>query len=283
MSLNSIDGNIREHYKRQGLEETILAALTANGKDINQLKLDDLAPVDEFHIRGREATRELASKVKLNSNHKVLDVGSGIGGASRFLASEFGCQVVGLDLSEDYCRVAQSFANRLGLANSVRFIVGSALDMPFEDNSFDIVWTQHATMNIANKAKLYSEIARVLRPNGYFAMYDILAGPVSPLCYPVPWATDPSISFLLTPNELRELLEAIGFKIISWQDTSEIGQLWFKGVARKMNQQDETPTLGFQILMGSDFKVMAKNQVLNLNENRIALIECVAQKFSNTR
>jgi len=276
--MNSLDSNIQEHYDREGLYETILAALMAAGKDINQLKPEDLAPIDEFHIRGREATRELASQVQLNSNHKVLDVGSGVGGASRFLALEYGCRVTGLDLSDEYCRVAQSLANRLGLDSQVAYLQGNALDMPFEDNSFDIVWTQHATMNIADKAKLYSEIARVLRPNGYFAMYDVLAGPVSPLYYPVPWAPDSSISFLTTPHNLRELLEAIGLNILGWRDTSEIGRLWFKEVAAKMQQQGESPKLGFHILLGPDFRVMAQNQVLNLNENRIVLIECVAQK-----
>ncbi len=282
LSPNAQDSHIQGHYNRQGLEEAILAALTAAGKDVQHLKLEDLAPIDEFHIRGREATRELASQVKLNSNHKVLDVGSGVGGASRYLASEYGCQVTGLDLTDEYCRVAQSLADRLGLAAHVTYRQGRALDMPFEDNSFDVVWTQHAIMNIADKPKLYSEIARVLRPNGYFAMYDVLAGPVSPLYYPVPWATDSLISFLTTPDELRELLEASGLHILSWRDTSEIGRVWFKEVAAKMQQQGASPALGFHVLLGPDFRVMAQNQVLNLNENRIVLIEGVAQKLSAT-
>ena len=279
LSTNVQDSNVQGHYNRQSLDETILAALTAAGKDVYHLKLEDLAPIDEFHIRGREATRELASQVKLNSNHKVLDVGSGVGGASRYLASEFGCQVIGIDLSDEYCRVAQSFADRLELASLVTYRQGSALDMPFEDNSFDVVWTQHATMNIADKPKLYSEIVRVLRPNGHFAMYDVLAGPVSPLYYPVPWAPDPSISFLTTPDKLRQLLEAKGLQILSWRDTSTIGRGWFKEVAAKMEQQGGSPALGLHVLLGPDFRAMAQNQVLNLNENRIVLIECVAQKL----
>jgi ubiquinone/menaquinone biosynthesis C-methylase UbiE len=274
----SHDDSIQGHYTRQDLGEAILAALTAAGKDINHLKLEDLAPVDEFHIRGREATLELASQLKLNSNHKVLDVGSGVGGASRFLASEYGCPITGLDLTDEYCRVAQSLADRLGLASHVNYRQGSALDMPFEDASFDIVWTQHASMNIADKLKLYSEIARVLRPGGSFAMYDILAGSVSPLYYPVPWARDASISFLATPEKLRELLEATGLHILSWRDTSEVGRVWFKEVAAKMQQQGGSPALGFHVLLGPDFRLMAQNQVRNLNENRIALIECIAKK-----
>lgn len=279
LSLTVQDNHVQGHYNRQGLDEAIFAALTAAGKDVHHLKLEDLAPIDEFHIRGGEATRELASQIKLNSNHKVLDVGSGVGGAARYLASEFGCHVTGLDLTDEYCRVAQSLADRLGLTSHVTYRQGSALDMPFEDNSFDVVWTQHATMNISDKPRLYSEIVRVLRPNGWFAMYDVLAGPVSPLYYPVPWASDPSISFLTTPDSLRELLEARGLHILSWRDTSEIGRVWFKEVAAKMKQQAGSPTLGFHVLLGPDFRVMAQNQVRNLNENRIVLIECVAQKM----
>jgi SAM-dependent methyltransferase len=279
LSPTTQDNNVQGHYNRQGLEEAILAALTAVGKDIHHLKLEDLAPVDEFHIRGREATSEMASLVKLNSNHKVLDVGSGLGGASRYLASAYGCRVIGLDLTDEYCRVAQSFADRLGLASLVTYRQGSALDMPFDDNSFDVVWTQHAAMNIADKPKLYSEIARVLRPKGHFAMYDVLAGPVSPLYYPVPWASDSSISFLSIPDDLHELLEASGLNILSWRDTSEIGRLWFSEVAAKMQQQSGSPSLGFHVLLGPNFRVMAQNQILNLNENRIVLIECVAQKL----
>ena len=275
----SQENNIQGHYNRQGLYEALLGALTAAGKDINHLRLEDLAPVDEFHIRGREATRELASQVKLNSKHKVLDVGSGIGGASRYLAAEYGCQVIGLDLTDEYCQVARALADRLGLASHVSYRQGSALGMPFEDNAFDVVWTQHAAMNIADKSKLYSEISRVLRPNGYLAMYDVLAGPVSPIYYPVPWASDSSISFLTTPDELHQLLGATGLHIISWRDTSEVGRAWFKEVAMKMQQQGGSPPLGFHVLLGPNFRVMAQNQVRNLNENRIVLIECVAQKL----
>jgi ubiquinone/menaquinone biosynthesis C-methylase UbiE len=272
----SQDDSVQGHYGRKDLLEAILAALTAAGKDIGHLRLEDLAPIDEFHIRGREATLQLASLVKLNANHKVLDVGSGVGGASRYLASQFGCEVVGLDLTDEYCQVAQALADRLGLSSRVSYQQGSALHMPFDDKSFDVVWTQHAAMNIADKVKLYSEIARVLRPSGYLALYDILAGPVGPLYYPVPWARDPSISFLATPDQLHELLEGAGLKISSWNDTSEIGRAWFKEVAAKMQQQDGSPSLGFHVLLGPDFRVMAQNQVRNLNENRIVLIECVA-------
>ena len=190
-----LDHTIQQHYTRPDLGDTILSALAATGKDLDHLTLEDLAPVDEFHVRGRQATIELAQQLPLDADTHVLDVGSGLGGASRYLALTYGCRVTGLDLTEAYCRVAQILADRLGLGSRVTYHHGSAVTMPFDDASFDVIWTQHAAMNIADKSTLYGEIRRVLRPGGVFACYDILAGPGGTPHFPVPWAREPSFSF----------------------------------------------------------------------------------------
>jgi len=275
------DDTIAEHYTMQDLAEAIFTGLKQAGKDLNNLKQEDLAPVDEFHIRGREATVELAQQLDLNASKHILDVGSGVGGASRYLASAYGCRVTGLDLTEAYCQVARLLADRIGLGQLIAYRQGSALDMPFENASFDIVWTQHTAMNIADKARLYAESWRVLKPGGLLAIYDIVAGEGEPLIFPVPWAREPSISFLVTSDELRELLGQAGFQMVSWRDTSEEGRSWFREVAEKMQKVGGTPPLGFHILLGPDFKTMARNQVRNLNENRIGLIEAVVQRPSS--
>ena len=275
------DDTITKHYTMQDLAEAIFTGLKQAGKDLNNLKQEDLAPVDEFHIRGREATVELAQQLDLNASKHILDVGSGVGGASRYLASAYGCRVTGLDLTEAYCQVAQLLADRIGLGQLIAYRQGSALDMPFENASFDIVWTQHTAMNIADKARLYAESWRVLKPGGLLAIYDIVEGEGEPLIFPVPWAREPSISFLVTSDELRELLGQAGFQVVSWRDTSEEGRSWFQEVAEKMQKVGGTPPLGFHILLGPDFKTMARNQVRNLNENRIGLIEAVVQRPSS--
>src|SRR5437763_4250401 len=92
------DNPVETHYTRQDLGQVILAALKAAGKDIDHLTPNDLAPVDEFHGGQRPATVRLAELVGLTGSERVLDVGSGIGGPSRFLASRYGCQVEGVDL-----------------------------------------------------------------------------------------------------------------------------------------------------------------------------------------
>jgi ubiquinone/menaquinone biosynthesis C-methylase UbiE len=186
--------------------------------------------------------------------------------------------VTGVDLTEEYCRVAQMLADRIGLGVLVTYRQGNALDMLFDDTSFDVVWTQHTAMNIADKARLYAEIRRVLKPGGLLAIFDVVAGAGGPLIFPVPWAREPSISFLATPDELRELLKQTGFQVVSWRDTTEEGRNWFREVAEKMQKLGGAPPLGFHILLGPDFKTMASNQLRNLNENRIGLIETIVQR-----
>jgi SAM-dependent methyltransferase len=274
---SSLNEDIKRHYTRSDLGATLLTALSNAGKDVDNLKPEDLATFDEFHIRGREATLELARAAALDASKQVLDVGSGLGGPSRSIAREFGCRVTGIDLTDEYCRVATMLAERIGLSHLVTYRQGDALDLPFPDGAFDVVWTQHVAMNISDKATLYRGMHRVLKPGGALAIYDILAGPGGPVLFPVPWARLPDTSFLATPQELRDLLEAAGFKISVWEDTTAAARDWFTALAKKL-QQSGPPPLGFHLLLGPDFGVMAQNQRRNLEDGRIVLAQVVARK-----
>jgi len=207
----------------------------------------------------------------------VLDVGSGVGGTSRCLAKEFGCRVTGIDLTEDYCRAAELLTAKTGLAHLVDYRQGDATQLPFADASFDVVWTEHAAMNIPDKARLYREMHRVLKPGGRLAIYDVLAGPAGPVHFPVPWARTPDASFLLRPDELRALLEAAGFAITDWSDTPDAARAWFVALAEKIGREG-LPPLGFHILLGADFQAMAQNQRRNLEEGRIVLAQVTASR-----
>jgi MPBQ/MSBQ methyltransferase len=268
---------IQTHYTRADLGEVILAALEKAGKDVNRLTPEDLAPIDEFHIRGRAATLELARAAGLDATKRVLDVGSGIGGTSRCLAKEFGCSVTGIDLTDEYCRVAAMLSARIGLAHLVDFRQGDATELPFEDQTFDVVWTEHAAMNIPDKTRLYREMHRVLKPGGTLVIYDVLAGPSGPVLFPVPWARTPDTSFLVQPSELRRLLEEAGFTVSEWSDTTEAGHAWFVSVAEKIRKEG-FPSLGLHVLLGADFQAMAQNQGRNLQEGRIVLGQVVARR-----
>lgn len=268
---------VEQHYALDDIEKTILQALERAGKDLDQLTLDDLAQVDEFHIRGPEATREMAEELSLDAQMQVLDLGCGLGGPSRRLASDYGCRVTGLDLTEAYCRVAEALSVRLDLDHLVSYRTANALDMPFEDKRFDVLWTQHTAMNIAEKAQLYSEMYRVLRPGGHLAIYDIIAGPGGEVYFPLPWAREPSISFLTTGAELRNYLAAAGFKILSWRDTTDVGLAWFAAKSAQIKKNGR-PILGYQMLLGDDFLTMARNQLRSFKENRMALLQVIAKR-----
>ncbi|WP_111896061.1 class I SAM-dependent methyltransferase [Acinetobacter sp. MB5] len=275
----TINEAIQTHYHQthQDLSEVILAALEKSGKDLSCLTPEDLAPIDEFHIRGRIATLELARAAGLDATKYVLDVGSGVGGTSRCLAKEFGCHVTGIDLTNEYCKAAKTLTAKTDLLNLVDFQQADATKLPFDDQTFDVVWTEHAAMNISDKVQLYKEMYRILKPGGTLAIYDVLAGPLEPVIFPVPWARTADTSFLVQPTELHQLLVNAGFTITDWTDTTEAAREWFIKLADKI-KKDGLPPLGFHILLGNDFQSMAQNQRRNLEEGRIVLAQVIAKK-----
>jgi MPBQ/MSBQ methyltransferase len=268
---------VETHWTVTNLGDTILAVLQQMGKDIETLTPADLAPIDEFHIRGREATQELASRTGVRSDWDVLDVGSGLGGSARYLALEYGCHVTGIDLTQAYCDVAAMLSQRLDLSSRTAFHQGSALTMPFTDVTFDLVWTEHAQMNIADKEGLYAEMARVLKPGGRLAFHDILQGPGGGVYFPVPWADEPSISHLMTPDALRTLLESMGFRVHHWYDVTPEALAWFRQRIEHVKVHG-LPPLGTHLLGGADARMRQENQVRNLEEERIVLIQAVLEK-----
>ena len=177
----------------------------AKSIDPERVTVAQLAPVDNYHLHRLAGTLALAHVAKMTTADRVLDVGGGFGGPARQLAYRLGCNVTVLDITAEYCAVGETLTTWTHLADLVSFVHANALDMPFADGSFDVVWTQHASMNIADKAGLYEEIARVVRPGGRFAFFDVLAGPNQPIHFPVPWATDLLFSFLLSPAETRRV------------------------------------------------------------------------------
>ncbi len=275
--MSEILKSVEDHYEVRGLLDAILDALRATGKDTNALQPIDLAPVDEFHVRGREATIELAALARLPPNLHVLDVGCGLGGSARYLASAHGCQMTGVDLTHEYIEVATALAKLVGLSAAVTFQQGSALDLPFNDNSFDVAWTEHAQMNIEDKIRFYGEIARVLKPKGTFVFHDVFQGPSGAPHFPVPWAEQTSISFLATPERVRQILDEAGFQIIHWIDATPPAITWFDGAIERLRTTGPLP-LGLHLLMGKTSQLKFTNQMQNLKENRVVMIQAVVRK-----
>jgi SAM-dependent methyltransferase len=260
------------HYTVDDLGRRILAALEGAGVDLDRLTIEDLAGVDAFHIRGRQATHELAALARIAGGDSVLDAGCGIGGSGRYLAATFGCHVTGVDLTAEYVEVARMLSERVGLADRVDFRQGSVLDLSFEDGSFDVVWTEHAQMNIADKPAFYRELFRVLKPGGTLAFHDIFAGPGGELRFPVPWAPDDSISHLVTIEELRGALAAAGFSQLVWEDRTAASTAFFRALAQR-----GPAAVGLHLLM-DDAKNRFANMLPNLEEGRVCVVQAVMRK-----
>jgi SAM-dependent methyltransferase len=222
---------VEAHYGSFGLLDEILGALGAAGADVEHLTLDDLAPVEEFHTFGRMGTVALADAAGISAGETVVDLGAGIGGPARYLASERGARVTAVDLTPAFCEVAEELDRRTGLADRIDVHCGSALDLPFDDGTFDVAWTQHASMNIEDKAGLFAEARRVLEPGGRFAMFDLQAGDVQPIHFPVPWAETREISFLATMEESAALLDAAGFRRDVWDDLTDEALAFYERLA----------------------------------------------------
>ncbi len=244
-------------------------ALSDAGKPIDALDASDLALLEDFHSLGRLATAGLIDLAQVGPDDRVLDAGSGIGGTARLIAAERGARVTAVDLLPEYCEVARWLNDAVGLGDRIEVRTADVTRLPFDDSSFDVVVSQHVQMNIADKRRLYGEARRVLAPGGRLALWDATAGPGGPLHLPVPWATSPEQSHLVTPERLAELLRETGFVTAHWNDLTEPAE-----AAMRQRFAGGQPPLGLHVFV-PDFPAKAANLVRNLAEDRARLIQAV--------
>lgn len=269
---------IAEHYSRGDLLRRLNAALVEDGCDPARPTFEALAPYDQFHGRGLEATEEIAGLVKVAAGDHLLDVGSGIGGPARYMARRFGCSVTGIDLTAEFCEVARHLTRLLGLEAKIHIEAGDALKMPFADASFDGAYSMNVSMNIADKAALYTEIRRVLRPGGWLMLSELAQGPGGPLDYPTPWAATAAGSFLSTPEETKRGLEAAGFEILQFRDATEAVKAYGARSRAMVERGEKPPHRAVQMIHGEVAPLAMKNSSRGVLEARIIPLEILSRK-----
>lgn len=243
---------------------------------LDKVRRTDLSSVDEFHVYGKIVSKELANSIDLKGK-SILDVGCGIGGPCRMLADEYNCKATGIDLNNEYIETAKKLSKLVKLGDKTTFIQANATKLPFDNNSFDIVWTQHVQMNIEDKKKLYSEINRVLKTGGYFLYYDVFKVGDKEISYPTPWADNSKQSFLLETKEMDFILTEIGFTETHSTNYTQIGiKILDPSAAEPKNTK--VPRLGLKLLMGETTKLKLTNLFYHLKNGDLELISGVYKK-----
>lgn len=271
--------HIHSYYSPNNLYNQIISGLNNLGKDLSKITPDDLQPVDEFHIRGDIATKELIELGHFTPDMNILDVGCGVGGSTRRLSHETGCHVTGIDLSDEYIDAAERLTQLLKMQDRVKFNIGSALELPYADNTFDGAWSIQMNMNVEDKEGWLKEMYRVLKPGARAVLYEVCGHEEKPIYFPVPWAQDSSMSFLAPKELFRDNITGAGFKVEVWNDKTVLAQNAF---ARMKEPKGESimPELGLHLLIGNDIKTKSYNMRRNLDDERISLMEILAVKPS---
>lgn len=271
-----VERQVAAHYARAELEAAIVDALQQAGKRVDPIDPADLAAVDEFHFGWAAVTEELCKDAGFTPDMHVLDVGAGIGGPARHFARTCGCRVTGVDLTEDFVAAANALTRRCGLADRVVFRAASALALPFGDASFDGATLMHVGMNITDKARLFAETRRVLKPGAVFAVYDVMRTGAGELPYPMPWAGSAETSFVETPQTYRALLEDAGFRVEAEKNRRDLA-LRLMAEARAKAEKDGPSPLGIHVLVGPATPERMGNAFGAAERGLIAPIEMIAR------
>ncbi|MEM7258830.1 MAG: class I SAM-dependent methyltransferase [Pseudomonadota bacterium] len=266
--------DITSHYSRSELTQSITRVLQQSGLSLDDITPSNLKGVDEFHTGGVDATDHLIDQIPIQKSTWVLDIGCGIGGAARHIALNTGARVTGIDLTPRYIDTANELSSLVGMNDRTRFCVGSALELPFEDQSFDLTTMFHVGMNIDNKQALFKEAARVLRPGGMFALFDVMETTGGDLTYPLPWASHGDHSFVATPATYTQAATAVGFDSVTENNRKDFA-IEFFNLAFARQKTQSSPVLNLSILMGPDTPVKLRNYAQLIKAGQLAPVEMI--------
>lgn len=269
--------SIAEHWAAGDVYALIVNALRKAGKDLDNLTVEDLSPVDHFHARGLPATVELADGLPVKPNDHLVDIGCGLGGPARYMAKRFQCRVSGVDITPPFVEAGNKLSSLTGMQSQVRIELGDGQRLPYADQQFDGGYTQHVTMNVPDRAKFFSEAFRVLKPGAFFALTEHGLGPTGKPHHPVPWSADGRGEYLVTPAETRAGLQAAGFRDVVIEDTGAKYLAAYRTIIQRA-EEGELPVLGIHLLLGSDALEKTRNSARNIEEQRTHPIQVICRK-----
>lgn len=269
---------IADHWGRGDVYAVIESALKRAGKPLDALTVEDLAPVDHFHARGFPATIELADRLPVAAGQRLVDIGCGLGGPARYMAKRFRCHVSGVDITAPFIDAATKLTALLRMEGQVALEVGDGQRLPYEPASFDGAYTQHVTMNVADRPTFFAEAFRVLKPGGFFALTEHGLGPKGSPHYPLPWSADGSGAYLITPAETRALLEKTGFQAIAIEDTGAKYAAGYRAAIERSEAGTAPPPIGIHLLMGASTLEKTRNALRNIEEGRTHPIQLICRK-----
>lgn len=319
MTEKATDANSTETHYTQGnvlskISEGIPAQLGVTPDEVTTEALGE-TNVDEFHVGGGAATLHVLDKLNIKSSDRVLDIGCGLGGPSRRCALQYGCTVIGVDLTKEFVEAGSAinaFKTIQGeLQDRVKLVLGDATCLDpavFPSNSIDKAYSIHVAINIEAKYKLASEIFRVLKPGGRCIFFDQMAtlGPhwaprsfvaccsdrklaksvndVMP--YPMPWATQSEDSHCATAAEYKTAFSNAGFKLITEleEDRTEDMLAFMNAAQKKMmlhfigNFTMSPPPLGIHVVLGPEFVTKIGNYKSAVVNGQLAVVELVFEK-----
>lgn len=272
--MTAAKSSVQTHYGADDLVDRIMGALKSAGHDTANPTVEMLNLIDQLHGGGLNGTKAQAELVRVTGDMRVLDAGCGVGGSSRYLAHTYGCRTDAIDLTPQYVETATRLNKLCGIDHKIFVRQGSVTDLPYEDRSFDLVWCQNVTMNVEDKRRMFSESYRVLAPGGRFTFSHAAQGQAGAPYYPLPWAMDPSYSFLATPEEILEWLRAVGFTDI--ESGNEAGSTRSTG----STQARPAGELGPSTIMGADMPDRQANAARSEQEGRLIRMLVVAKRAS---
>ena len=269
---------VAQHYTSGDLFDRLSAMMQQDGADVASATIGSLAPFDHFHGRGIEATEELADQLTISADDHILDIGCGIGGPARYMANRFGCRISGIDLTEEFCRVAVRLNEITGMQAKVQIAEANALSTQFPDASFDGAYSMNVSMNIADKSAFYREIHRLLKPRGWLALSEAAKGKGPDPTYPTPWAGTSATSFLSTRQETEQGLRDTGFTVVATHDTRAQSKAFAKRSRQAVDEGKPPPHRAISLIYGERAQEISQNMSAASAEGRVIPIVVICRK-----